>query len=133
MKLEEARNAYYGHSGSASSVARQASFAGIAIIWIFKQENTGAFSLPESLLYPTFFLLLSLSFDLLQYIYSSAAWGIFHRSMEKKHGVEYVGEVYAPKEINWPTIVFFWGKLAFLSLGYFLLLSHSAATVGFIK
>lgn len=132
MKLESALTAYYEHSGSASAVSRQASFAGIAIIWIFKNDNFGSLSLPEPLLYPTFFLLLSLAFDLFQYIYSSAAWGIFHRLMEKRYGVDYKGEVYAPSKINWPANIFFWGKLAFLIIGYFLLIKHAAISIGFI-
>lgn len=133
VKLEEARDAYYTHSGTASSVCRQASFAGIAIIWIFKNENAGVFTLPETLLCPTLFLLLSLLSDLLQYMYSSAASGVFHRNMEKKHGVDYTGDVFMPKQLNWPTNLFFWGKLVFLVFGYVLLINHSATSVAFIS
>lgn len=132
MKLKEARAAYYEHSGTASVVSRQAAFAGIAMIWIFKNESSGIVSLPDTLLYPVLFLLLSLSLDFLQYVYSSAAWGIFHRIMEKKHGVEYAGEVFSPKQINWPSNIFFWGKLVFLLLGYVLLINHSMRVVGFM-
>ncbi|MEJ1366288.1 MAG: hypothetical protein RPU42_14530 [Candidatus Sedimenticola sp. (ex Thyasira tokunagai)] len=132
MKLKEVRDAYYGYSGSASTVSRQASFAGIAIVWIFKSENSVAYSLPETLLYPTLFLVLSLTLDLLQYIYSSAAWGIYHRIMEKTHGVEYAGEVYAPEQINWPTNAFFWGKLVCLLVGYIQLIAHAGESIGFI-
>ncbi|MFW2439104.1 MAG: hypothetical protein ACN4GR_07005 [Arenicellales bacterium] len=133
MKLSDARDAYYVYSGNASTISRQASFAGIAIIWIFKNEVSGVFSLPDALLLPTLLLLLSLLFDLMQYSYASAAWGLYHRFKEKELGVNYTGEFSASEKINWPSLVFFWGKLIFLLIGYVLLVKHAVKLVGFIS
>ncbi|MCG7983492.1 MAG: hypothetical protein JAY90_12195 [Candidatus Thiodiazotropha lotti] len=131
MKIKAALDAYYDHSGAASLVARQVAFAGIAIIWIFKNEAVSSLSLPQPLLYPAFFIIVSLVLDLSQYVYASAAWGIFHRRMEKQYGVDYEGEVYASTKINWPSNVFFWGKIVALVIGYFLLIKYAALAIGF--
>ncbi|MCG8092479.1 MAG: hypothetical protein JAZ17_02445 [Candidatus Thiodiazotropha endolucinida] len=131
MKIKEAREAYYDHSGAASLVARQVAFAGIAIIWIFKTDSLNTLNLPEPLLYPALLIIVSLVLDLSQYVYSSAAWGIFHRRMENKYGVDYEGEVYAPAKINWPSNVFFLGKILALVIGYFLLIKYASLAIVF--
>ena len=63
MELEQARGAYLRNSTKAGDVARQASFAGIALIWIFKGEVDGAFVLPDELLWPALYFVASLAFN----------------------------------------------------------------------
>ena len=124
MKLSEYKNEYYVHTGSASSVARQAAYAGIAIIWIFAIKNGNSISLPKELLTPTIFFITGLSFDLLQYVMQSLIWGLFHRKKEKELGPHSDLEIDAPAYFNWPTLFFFWGKLTTIIIAYWLLFKY---------
>lgn len=119
MKLKDIRDAYSTKSTSASTVSRQASFAGIALIWVFKTQYGNTLVLPNDLLLPSLFFALSLAFDLLQYISSSAIWGVFNRIKEREYGPNYEGDIGVSKYLNWPAIFFFWGKLLFVLIGYF--------------
>jgi len=62
----------YDRSGEASDksseINRQLAFAGIAIIWVFRTDSGGRQIVPEELFLPGLLLVLSLSFDLLQYV-----------------------------------------------------------------
>jgi hypothetical protein len=49
-----------------------------------------------------------------RYTYKSAAWAILHRSKERKK----IDTFEAPDPINWPTLVFFWGKVICTVIGY---------------
>lgn len=115
MNLSDYRGTYYGFTGSASAVTRQAAFAGIAIVWIFNDRTGDAIRLPAELLWPTLFLVACLACDLLQYALSAAIWGYFHRWHERK-GTKETDEITASKYLNWPGILFFWGKLIFALL-----------------
>jgi hypothetical protein len=131
VKLADFKNDYYIHSGSASLVSRQISFAGIAVVWIFKSDSSEGLALPETLMIPLFLLLLSLAFDLMQYTVSAAIWGIFHRCKENEFGVGYEEEISAPSYLNWPALFFFWGKLLFLGVGYYFLAKFAACNIWF--
>ena len=52
---EYREEAYYSATDTASSIARQLGFAGIAIIWIFKHGDAGVLTVPKELLWPGFF------------------------------------------------------------------------------
>lgn len=116
MKIEDYKKDYYELSGKLSDNVRKLAFAGIAIVWIFKQEKDGTFMLPQLLKLAMLMFVLALSFDLLQYIYQTIIWGAFHRYHENK--IRQDEELAAPCYFNWPTIVFFWFKIAVLVLGY---------------
>jgi len=124
MKLVDARQAYYDHSGKASDVARALAFAGIALIWIFKIEDEGGPHIPAELLLPAALLAISLACDLLQYISLTLAWGIYHRVKEKA-GTKAGTEFQAPNVLNWPGLVFFWGKLFSVAWGFLLLVGYT--------
>ncbi len=122
MNLEDARQHYYSHSNSLSSVNRQLCFAGVAVIWVFSVEGTnGAHSLPGELLFPLGCFVLGLAFDLCQYIVSSASWGLYQRHKEKT-GIGEETQFGAPKQINWIPIFFFWLKPTATLFGYINLL-----------
>lgn len=122
-KLSEYWDNFENYTGKASDVSRKLSFAGIAIIWLFHIGNAKEVSVPEELLPVLAFFVLSLSFDLLQYIVASIVWGLFCRHNEKKlKEIEDDPELAAPRWINLPTNFFFIGKLIFIIVGYFLLL-----------
>ena len=66
MRLQDYRETFYEFTGKASDITRQLSFAGIAIIWIFKKETGTALTVPHELLWPGVLIVLALFFDLLQ-------------------------------------------------------------------
>jgi hypothetical protein len=114
MNLEEARKEYYAFSSQASAVARQLAFAGIALVWIFKNGDGSDFSLSAELTRGGLFLAGSLLLDFCHYAYAAAAWGIFSRIKERSGEAEFL----APAWINWPTICFFWGKMITVGVGF---------------
>lgn len=131
MKLIDARNEYFGHSGRASSVSRQLCFAGIATVWVFVvSSQDGSYTIARSFFYALIIFGLALGFDLLQYTWASAVWGIFHRHKEKTLKNCEDTEFLAPAWINWPSIFFFWSKIILSILGYAVLLFSA---YGFIK
>jgi hypothetical protein len=125
MKLSEFRADYYELSAKASDVARSLAFAGIAVIWIFKTGSDAAPHLRPELLPPTALLSLGLAMDLLQYAYAAAALGIFARTKEKRlSSLTEDPELDAPRQMNWPTLTFFWGKLFCIGAAYALIVRY---------
>ncbi len=128
MKLSNARENYEYFSGRLSDIGRQLGFAGIAVIWIFKVD--GANSLPVQLIFPTLLFVGSLALDLLHYLYSTIAWGMFHRIMELHASRTKDGEdddFKAPRAINWPSNIFFYCKAGCVVLGYWFLYQFLSA------
>src|SRR5688572_21016647 len=111
MKLEEFKKDADFFSSKASEMTRNLAFAGIAVIWIFKNPlaNTPTLAtqlLPVDLILPLGLFCLSLISDLLQYLAGFIATDSFHRSQEKK-GKKPSDEVTANPLINIPTYLFF--------------------------
>jgi hypothetical protein len=129
MKLSDAREAYYDHSGSASTVARQLGFAGIALVWIFRSPENASVVLPAALQAPAVLLIIGLGFDLMQYAASALIWGGFARHHERRH--PNAKEAKAPAWLNWPGLVCFWTKIAAVISAYVLLLRFAAGGVSF--
>lgn len=127
MKLKDARDNYYFYTGKASELVRQLGLAGIAVIWLYKKEVAGVPKIPEELLLPLVLIVLGLALDLLQYVSASIIWGVFQRWKEKR--VEEDDEFEAPRQLNWPAIVFFVLKGPAIIAAYVLLLSFLARTV----
>jgi hypothetical protein len=128
MKLKDAREIYYFHSGKTSDLVRQLALAGIAVIWLFKYEVIGVPKVPVQLLVPLVLIVLSLAFDLLQYTVATSIWGVFQRAKERV-GLGEDAEFLAPLLLNWPALAFFWLKVASICAAYYLLLQHLARTV----
>jgi len=119
--LEDYKQAYYDFTGLTSASARQLAFAGIAIIWIFRNGGSGGLVLPHDLLYPSAFFVVSLAADLFQYFVSSAIWGIFHRVKEKEFEKGSLPEdsiLKAPVYLNWPNLAFFYVKVLCVLIAY---------------
>ncbi|WP_413113835.1 hypothetical protein [Thaumasiovibrio sp. DFM-14] len=116
MNVQDCREHYYTFSASLSSVSRQLSFAGIAVVWIFVQKEGNQYIIPDSLVSCLIFFVLGLASDLFQYMYASAAWGLFARRKEKSCGNE--ASFKAPWYINLPTLTFFWIKAILVIIGY---------------
>ena len=116
MKVIDYKKEYQWFSEKLSDNTRKLAFAGIAIVWIFKQGENGTFNLPSLLKKAMLMFVITLSFDLLQYIYQASLWGAFHRYYEKRFGEDH--ELTAPKYFNWPALIFSWSKVAVLLVGY---------------
>lgn len=121
MTIQDAQEKYNYNSGKASDLTRQLSLAGLAVVWLFKFDKGGP-RVPSELFVPAGIFILALFLDYLQYAYASAAWGYWGRAKEKSNN----DESKAPRAINWPTIAFFWAKLAATSAAYVLLLNYAA-------
>ena len=124
MKLEGYKKDFHEFSGKLSDNTRKLAFAGIAIVWIFKQGEDGVYVIPGILKTAMLLFVLTLSFDLLQYIYQTIIWGLFHRYHEKRlkgHERENV-DLLAPCCFNWPSNVLLWSKIISLISGYFFML-----------
>lgn len=128
MKLKDARELYYFYSGKTSDLVRQLGLAGIAVVWIFKVDVQGIPKIPQALLPPLILIVLGLALDLLQYAVATSIWGIFQRRKELS-GIADDADFLAPKQLNWPTIVFFVLKAASIIAAYVYLLRHLACTI----
>ncbi|HEV2321853.1 MAG TPA: hypothetical protein VGT42_05760 [Gammaproteobacteria bacterium] len=124
MTLSDYLASYYELSGKASDVARQLAFAGIAVIWVFHQGQGGAVAVPASLIGPAVLFIGGLACDLLQYVSGTLIWGAFHRVQEQRLGADSKKPLTAPAYFNWPSLFFFWSKLALILAGYLLLLHY---------
>lgn len=122
MKLKDARENYYYFSQKTSEIVRQLGFAGIALIWIFRTEVNGKQTIPGELIPPIGLIVIGLTFDLLQYIAGALSWGIYNRYKEQI-GTNENAELFAPRQINWATIFFFWTKTIVMATAYIFLLS----------
>jgi hypothetical protein len=123
MKLQGYRDDFYTFSGKASDISRQLAFAGIAIIWIFKKDQPGAITIPRELVFPGLFIVLALSFDLLQYCVASVIWRIFYRSKEKA----YVSEDVELEHSIWlevPIYIIFWAKIICVFAAYYFIFEY---------
>ena len=118
MNLKECREYFYEFSGKLSDNARKLAFAGIAIVWIFKQGKDGSFAIPDELKTAMLMLVVSLALDLLQYIYQTIVWGSFHtyKENELKHDEEM--DFLAPRIFKDIANVIFWLKVVALVIGY---------------
>lgn len=128
MKLIDYKETYYFYSGKVSDIARQSSFAGFAIIWIFKGGDRDIIFLDYGLMLSAIFFTICLTCDLLQYIYQTAAWGIYHWRLEKDLGKKIKNikllnnkEVDHNEKINILALILFWLKLVFVIVGYIIL------------
>lgn len=123
MKLKDCRDRYKFYTGKLSDLVRHFGYAGIALIWLFREEKDGILKIPEEFLQAAFAIILVLSLDFLQYLSGSIAWGIYQRYKEKNIKHDENKEFLAPRWINWPAITFFWGKVIGVLTSYYLLLN----------
>ena len=128
MDLDKFRDAYYDYTNKASDAARKLSFAGIAIIWVFRAGDGLASKLPEPLLWPILLFATALGSDLLQYVWGGLAWSIFCRMKEKGHS-PVDADMNAPAWINWPTNVFYYLKIGLVVVGYAMMIAFLARQV----
>lgn len=135
MILKDFRDAYYDSSQSLSNISRQLALAGVALVWLFKTTllpatinnasvDTGLYLIEGDLYKALSFFIICLVLDYLQYFVKSLIWGIVHTWHDIKIGKNKPNkentEVNQPWAIiNWPAIVFFWGKALSVGIGYY--------------
>jgi len=122
MILEEVKESYKRKTGTASTISRQLGFAGIAIIWLFGIKEGGMITIPNELVLPAILIVISLAFDLLQYVVGGLIYGIFNTKMKNK-GFELKSEVVFPKYLNRPAIICYGSKIITIFIAYILILS----------
>ena len=95
------------YSAKASEVNRQLAFAGIAIVWLFKNPEPVFVIFPSPLVFILLLLCLALSIDLIHYLFATIAWKIFYDGKESewkegklKDNAEVLGPVWIQKTID---------------------------------
>lgn len=128
MKIADYWEGFYSHTGKASDVARQLSFGGLGLIWLFyKDKSVDSVVIQPELQLPAFIFVMALALDLVQYIVSSLVWGIWCRHAERKlKGPKDNPDLEAPCFINFPANIVFLLKLALVIFGYWKLLCFLA-------
>ena len=123
MKLSGALECYHELSAQMSNLSRQLAMAALAVVWIFKSESTGRYHVASPLIIAAALAVLSLACDFMQYAYGRSAWGFIHRHKEKQLGHDQDIEFHVRREVNWPSIAFFWTKGLAVLVAYGFLLS----------
>ena len=121
MKLSEIRTAYEELSGKLSDINRQLCFAGFGVIWIFNKSVEKGLLIPDELYLPSFFLILSLSIDLMQYVISTTSWYVYYLMKRRRGSNDSEVEVNEPERINTFPWALFFMKIISLCIGYFLI------------
>lgn len=112
-------------TGKLSDVARQAAYAGFAVIWIFKTGDATTYHLDRSLIAAGVLLALALSLDLAQYACNAALRWVHARNEEKLRGVDYKGkDITLPKRLNRIPYALFAVKVMLVAAGYVVLLIY---------
>ena len=121
MTTKDILDRYEYFSGKLSELIRQAGYAGIAVVWIFKTTDQNIDYIPGGLLLSAIFITISLACDLLHYIAATLVWSIYNWVLEGRETPE-SKEIVAPRWINWPALLFFWLKLVAMITAYYHLL-----------
>lgn len=120
-KLSEYKEDYYLFTGKLSDINRQIAFAGIAIIWIFKETDGPLISVDSQLVLAAILIILALALDMVQYIYQSIAWSIFYTKKNKKC-VSEDDLIESSPWMNVPSWIFFSFKVLFVIFAYVIII-----------
>lgn len=116
---------YDYYTGKASDINRSLALAGVAIVWLFRNPEGSKTLFPDNLLYPLWFLIISLSLDLLQYFLGAIFWGLFYErkyhlwKRAKKLNDEQVKDIQAPNFLSIPLVVIFFAKISTMVFAYY--------------
>jgi peptidoglycan/LPS O-acetylase OafA/YrhL len=121
MKLKDYKIEYQWYSGKASDIVRHLSFAGIAIIWIFKSQSQNMPKIPDSLLLPLALFCVSLGSDLLQYVSGYLIWFIFYRYQEMS-GIKNDDEIEHSSFLPLPLHIFMLIKVTAVIIAYYMII-----------
>lgn len=119
-KLSEIEKAKNDATGKASDVGRQLAFAGIATIWLLRDEQSVS-PFGSALLIALILLGAALLIDFLQYVYCSWVWRGFYSRHYDEHNCD-DALVDIPDGLSASIYRFFWTKIGVLLFGYAFLL-----------
>ena len=128
MKLQDYRETFYAFSGKASDLSRQLSFAGIALIWLFKKEDGGQPSIPHDLIFPGILIVASLATEIAHYCIASIIWWCFYRSKERA-GVSEDAEIDHSSALEFPINLLFVVKIGCVIVAYLLIFAYLIRTL----
>lgn len=114
---------FYDDTGKISELIRNAAFAGIGIIWIFKNSDPSKKMLPLELVTPLTFLVIALFFDIVQYIWRALNIYFYYKKYESKYDKNQIQnedliDVKFPNYIEYGTWIFFTLKIFFVLFAY---------------
>jgi hypothetical protein len=121
MKLEDCRNAYYEFSRKTCEISRNLAFAGVAVVWLFREVVNTAPSFPVPLRPALFFLASTLALNLLHAISGTIIWGTYHRVLEYRH-IPDTKDFKAPRWLNCIPLFLFWAMVGSILSAYILLI-----------
>jgi hypothetical protein len=123
--LEQAHERKDEYSETTSELSRSLSFAGIAVVWVFRVGGDDAAKIPftADLLLPLAGFALTLLLDFFQNAYGAVSWWVFYRYKESK-GVKSDDQVTTPRWMLYPNYACFFGKIGVLVASYVLLIRH---------
>lgn len=123
MKLSEIWNIHHDLTVSASNIARQLGFAGIAICYLFKSEPL---EFPRIILISLSFFIAYFIFDLFQFTVTSVKYHKYaidrERELQRRDKDLEKAEVEPyPRNLNNFPFIFFYSKFVFLFIGFLVL------------
>lgn len=127
--LKEWRDEAIQTSTKLSDINRSFAFAGIAIIWIFRNADQNGLIIPESLILPLVLIVVSFVLDYFQYLWKLVNSYHLYYSKERlfdqgKLSSEDISDVKIKNFYRTVTWVFFVGKLLSLICGYVLIFCY---------
>lgn len=127
--LKEWRDEAIQTSTKLSDINRSFAFAGIAIIWIFRNADQNGLIIPESLILPLVLIVVSFVLDYFQYLWKLVNSYHLYYSKERlfdqgKLSNEDISDVKIKNFYRTVTWVFFVGKLLSLICGYVLIFCY---------
>ena len=131
MKIDKYKEVYEKASSKLSDINRNIALAGIGLIWIFTKTDSKSI-IPEELILPAIFLVISLTCDMLQYAYKVIVWAIIFRRREieikKNQWTREKDFEHSPK-LNIPTWFFWCTKILLVLFAYFIILVFLIRTI----
>ena len=123
MKLKEAKDTFYESSETLSQIIRNLVFAGIGIVWILKVggDQAGGITFKKDLLLPLGLFTLSITLDVLQYLYKTTTWWIYYE-FKHRNGKKDSDEVDPSGALNVLAWILFYGKIVVGLVAFVLLL-----------
>lgn len=119
-RLSEIDSTKNDATGRASDVGRQLAYAGIATVWLLRNDALLR-PLSNILLVALLFLSGALLVDFLQYVHCSRIWKRFYNEQFDLHGSD-DARVDIPSALTAPMYNFFWIKIGMLLMGYLVLI-----------
>lgn len=133
--LDKFRQYHYDATAKVSENTRTLALSAIAIVWLFKHDNGGAYEIPQSLLIPLALVVLAMTLDFCQYVYRSVAWHVIFRRQEKCLALKQITEsteLYVSPWVNFLAYCFFYAKVLCLACAYWKLGNFFVGAVNWV-